>query len=881
MKHRSPGIARRFLLTFLRDDLAEEVLGDMEEKFRRVALERSAFAARLNYWYQVFHYLRPFAVKRLSSYNVNNAAMLENYFKVAWRNIQRQKMYSAIKVGGFALGIAACLLIALYIRHELSFDKHYPRGERIYRVVEIFDNQGTLEKGVHLPAPWGPTIKNDFPEIEEYARINPVELFGAGDNDVRRDGQVENTHEEGFVWADPSFLQMLDIPFIYGDPATALSAPNTMVITKSRADKYFPDQDPVGKQMIVANDAANPFTIGGVIADLRETSHLNYHFFMTLAGKEFGEGEQTRWLQSNYPTYLLLKPGADPVQLEKKLLAVGEKYYLPKLLEIQWPNAKDAVKKLAYHLQPISDIYLNEVGVHDGLNHGDIRFIWLSGAIAVFILLIACVNFVNLSTAKSANRAREVGLRKVVGSFRSNLVSQFLSESMLFSFFSFVAGVLLAQALLPLFSVLTGTHVAIPFGEWWFMPLMLAGVMIVGIVAGLYPSFYLSSFRPIDVLKGSVAQGSRNSGMRSLLVVFQFTTSIILIIGTVVIYRQMQHILTSKVGFDKEQVLLIQGADLLAGQVGTFRDELVSRPGVVNASVSDYLPVRGTKRNGNSFSYEGKSQNDPEIPSQFWLVDHHYIPTLGMKILEGRNFSKDMPTDADAAIINQAMARATGLKDIVGKKVRNYKEWTVIGVVEDFHFENLKEKVRPLCLVLGNSPSIVSVKVEGANVSEVLESVAATWKKFAPQQPLRYTFLNETFARMYEDVERMGAIFTSFSVFAIIVACLGLFGLSAFMVEQRSREVSIRMVLGASPNQVFTLLTSNFIRLVAISFIIASPIAWYLMGLWLEDYVSRITIGWDIFALAGALAFIVALLTVSYQSLAATRINPATSLRSQ
>lgn len=876
-----PRLARKFLTSFLRADLAEEVIGDLEEKFCSMTENKSRIRAQINYWYQVVNYLRPFAIRKSSGSYLTHSDMLQNYFKIGWRNMTRQKTYSFIKVGGFALGIAACLLMALYIRMELSYDLHHPKGDRLYRVVEVFKKDGVVQSGVHLPAPAGPVFKQDYPEVEEVARINPVEIFGAGSNDIRRDGQVENTYETGFVWADPQILQMLDLQFVYGDARTALNEPNSLVITKSKADKYFPSEDPLGQTMIIDNDVSRPYKIGGVISDHPQASHFQYDFLMSLSGKEFGRGEQTNWLQSNYPTYVLLRHGADPESLEKKFNSLGEKYYLPRLLAIGYPNAKENVKNLSYRLQPMRDIYLNAAGVGDQLNHGDIRFIWLSGAIVVFILLIASINFINLSTARSANRAKEVGLRKVVGSYRNNLIKQFLTESVLYSLLSFLLGAGLAWLMIPVFTSLVGKSLFVPWNEWWFFPLLLIAALIVGVLAGLYPSFYLSSFKPIEVLKGNVGRGSKSASTRSMLVVFQFATSIVLIIGTFVTYRQMQFILNAKIGFNKDQVLLVQGTNLLGEQVRSFKNEVMRLPGVKSASISDYLPVRGTNRNGNGFWKEGRKEIDQSVGTQFWLVDHDYLTTLGIKLSEGRNFSRDTPTDADAVLINETMARELNLTDPIGKRITNYKTWTIIGVIEDFYFESLKENVRPLCLALGNSQSITAVKINSTDVSGVVASITGVWKKLAPQQPIRYTFLDESYARMYEDVSRMGNIFTNFAVLAIIVACLGLFGLSSFMVEQRSKEISIRLVLGASVNSIFTLLTANFVKLVLISFFIAAPVGWYLMQQWLQDYVYKTDITPDIFLYAGVIAIVIALTTVSYQAVRAAFANPVDRLRSE
>lgn len=877
-----PRFSRKVLNWFLRADLAEEVEGDLDEKFYQVLKTRSPFRAKLNDWYEVIHYVRPFAMRKART-QFNQLAMLNNYFKISWRSMSRQKMYSAIKIGGFALGVAACLLIALFIRHELSYEAHIPKKDRIFRIVQIYDGPEGIERDVYFPAPFGPLIGSDYPEIELAARINPVELFGAGNNNIRRDDRIENTYESGFVYADPELLQMMDIRFIYGDAKTALSKPRSLVLTKQKADKYFPGENPIGKVMIVNNVEALPLAIGGVIEDHPENTHLQYDFYISLTGLEFFPGEQTNWRSSNYHTYLLLREGVDAKAFEKKLIELNNRYYLKPLKESGMANVEQALEKLSHVLQPLDAIYLNEIDVlPEGINHGDIRFIKLAAAIAIFILLIACVNFINLSTAKSANRAKEVGLRKVVGSQRGNIINQFLAESVMFSFLSFGIGLILARLLFGYFKWLVGKSLVFPWQEWWLFPSLIAGAVIVGLIAGIYPSFYLSSFRPAQVLKGNLARGSKNSTLRSSLVVFQFVTSIVLLIGTFIIYRQMQHILTTKIGFDKEQVLLVQGADLLGNKVTTFKDALKADKDVKHVTISDYLPVQGTKRDGNGFWNEGKRNIDQSIGAQFWRVDHDYIQTLGIKIIEGRNFSPDIASDSSAIIINQSMARELNLKDPIGKQIENSRKWTVIGVVEDFNFESVKQKIYPLSMTLGYSPSIVAVKLSTTDLQSAIQRVTATWNKVAPAQPIRYAFLDDSFGKMYEDVLRMGQIFTTFAILAIIVACLGLYGLSSFMVEQRKKEISIRLVLGASMQSVFRLLTQNFVILILVSFVIAAPLGYYMMKSWVEQFKQQqAPIGYDVFLFSGLIALIIAVGTISYQAIHAALMQPADNLRSE
>jgi putative ABC transport system permease protein len=523
---------------------------------------------------------------------------------------------------------------------------------------------------------------------------------------------------------------------------------------------------------------------------------------------------------------------------------------------------------------------MNRDEISDGMGHGDIRFIWLLGSIATFILIIACINFINLSTARSANRAKEVGLRKVVGSLRSSLIHQFLIESLVFSFFSFALGLLIAWLMLPYFNFLLAKSLIFPWKEWWLLPVLTTGALITGILAGIYPAFYLSSFKPVQVLKGNVSRGSKNSATRSMLVVFQFTVSIILMVGTFIINRQMNYILTKKIGYDKDQVLLIQGAHTLKEKIISFKGELLRVPGITNASISGFLPIMGTSRNSSPLWTEGGNEAQ-SVRGQQWRVDHDYVKTMGLNILEGRDFSFEINSDSQAVVINSTLAKKLNLEKPVGQRITNGRRtWEVIGVIEDFHFQSLKENIEPLSLMIGESSNTVSVKINTADMPGMIRAVSKVWKEFS-LSPVRYTFLDQSYARMYDDVDRMGRIFSSFAVLAIIVASLGLFALSAFMAEQRSKEVSIRLVLGASVQSIFRLLTLNFLKLVMISLIIAIPISLVMMQEWLKDFAYKVEIGWEIFLLAGLLAALIALATISYQSIRAALMNPVENLKSE
>ena len=810
--------------------------------------------------------------------------MIKNNFKIAWRTLLKQRMYSVIKIGGFALSIAACLLIALYIKDELSYDKEWAYADRIYRVIGEYNENGKIESGNDWPAPMAKALREDFPEVETSGRLMDAPLFyGAGSNQLRPVEVRQNTYEQGFSYADQDMLDMLQVKMVYGDRARALSEPNTMVISKSKADKYFPGQNPVGRTMILNNDAGTPYKIGGVMKDFPTTSHIHYDFLLTMTGHQLWDNEQTTWMASNYPTYVLLKPGTNPAHFQEKLKLILSKYMLPALKEYNLKEAESLVKNAKILIQPITDVHLYSASIDDRLDKGDIKFVWLFGAIAVFILVIACINFINLSTARSANRAKEVGLRKVVGSNRTALVKQFLTESLVFSVLSFVMGFVIAGLLLPYFNTLTGKSLTTPWTAWWLLPVMIGAAIIIGVIAGLYPSFYLSSFKPISVLKGQLSRGSKNAFLRNGLVIFQFTTSIFLIIGTLVIYNQTQFLLNRKVGFDKDQVMLIQGTNTLGDKTQAFKTELLKSSGIKSVTVGDYLPISMTKRDGNTFWKEGKINEDLGVFGQKWQVDYDYLETMGIRINQGRYFSKEMASDSAAVVINKSMVEKLGLKSPLGQRIENgWQKFTVIGVVEDFNFETMKQKVAPLCMVLGlYNSTIVSVKLSGKDTKKVISDVANVWKSFSPDQPFRYTFLDESFANMYKDVQRTGSIFTSFAVLAIIIACLGLFALSAFMAEQRTKEIGIRKVLGASVNGIVTMLSKDFLKLIIIAMLIASPIAWWAMIKWLQDFEYRIPVAWGFFAVAGIAALLIALFTISFQAIKAAVANPVQSLRAE
>ncbi|MEM9363854.1 MAG: ABC transporter permease [Bacteroidota bacterium] len=811
--------------------------------------------------------------------------MIRNYINIAWRNLVKNKVFSFINIIGLSFSVAACILISVYIVHESSYDKHVTNSSNIHRLVGQFVIDGRIAEGIHFSANTAVTVLNDFAEVENSGRLmdNPL-FFGAGSNEIRIDGEQMQHHEEGFSYADQSTIDILDVQMVHGEAASALSEPNTLVISKTVSEKYFGNSNPIGKVIYLNGNDGLPFRVNGVMQDFPSNSHLNYDFFISLEGVEFGEGEQTRWVQNNYFTYIVLKEGVNIPEFEKKMSnRIINDYLIPANEAAGFAIPEDFSEKFFIKTQALTDINLHSEKIdYESSFRNDIKIIWIFGIVALFILVIASINFVNLSTAKSANRAKEVGVRKVVGAPKRYLIGQFLTESVILSVVSFILGLAIAWFMMPLFNSISGKVLSLPFSSPLFIPILALSALVVGLLAGLYPSFYLSRFRPASVLKGKLSSGSKSSAVRSSLVVFQFTISIILIIGTLIVNRQMDFILNSKIGFEKEEVIQLYGTNIMGDKVNTFKDELEKINGITSVTISDYLPLEGAKRNGNSYVNEGRDNIDETVPGQAWIIDEDYLETLGMKLVEGRNFDISKSSDDEAVIINQTLAKKLNLDEPLGKKISRYGTlYTVIGVVADFNFDSMRQEVQPLCFFRGISPSIVSFKASTGNMASLLKEVETKWGEFSPNMAFRYAFMNDSFAQMYDNVNRIRTMFLSFSILAILVACLGLFALSAFMIEQRKKEISIRMVLGASFKNIYSLLSINFLRLVGVSMIIAIPVGWYIMTRWLEDFAYKTTLDWSTFITGGLIAMSIAIVTISYQSINAALIQPLNSLRNE
>ncbi|WP_299246406.1 ABC transporter permease [uncultured Aquimarina sp.] len=809
--------------------------------------------------------------------------MIRNYIKIAWRSLLRNKVFSTINIVGLSIGVAACLLITLFIADETSYDTQIPNRDNVYRLTHFAKVDGVEGWGAHHSALMASTINREFEEVENAGRILDNELmYGAGSNEISLNEAPAQYHEEHFAYADQAIVDIFDLEMIEGEASSALTTPLTIIIAESKAKKFFKNKSAIGQVMYLNGDTANPYKISGVYKDFPKASNFDYKFLLTLKGVEFGEGEQTRWTQNNYFNFIQLKPDTDLAIFEDRMTQVILNNYILAAYKNDGYHKIERILRTSHlDLQPLADIHLRSKGIRDGKTHGDIRFVWILGAIALFILLIACINFINLSTAKSANRAKEVGLRKVIGSGRKKLILQFLIESIVITIFAFGLGILLAILGLSLFNTISGKTLTLPWSTWFFIPTIFLATLFVGIFAGIYPAFYLSKFTPINVLKGKISKGSKSSSLRSSLVIFQFTISIVLIVSTLIINNQMDFILNKEIGYKKEQVLQIHGVNMLGDRLTTFANEMKQIQGVENVSNSDYLPIKETKRNGNTF-YNKEVLNAEGVPSQAWVVDENYLDTFGMQLAVGRNFSKNRATENESVIINQTLAEKFGMEEPIGKKMlRGNRTYTIIGVVEDFNFESLHQQVGSLAMFYGDDTTITSIKVNTENISGVLAMIENKWKTFVPNLDFRYTFMDESYARMYSNIKHMRQLIVSFALLSIFVACLGLFALSAFLVEQRKKELSIRKVLGASIKNLFKLLTTHFLILVVISIIIAIPLSYFIMDNWLQDYAYRISISWEVFALSGSLAILITLLTISYHTIKAGLVNPIDSLKSE
>jgi putative ABC transport system permease protein len=814
--------------------------------------------------------------------------MMRNYITISFRSLWKNKGFSAINIVGLAVGLATCVLIMLFVADELGYDRYNTKADRVYRVDGDLKFGGNHFVLAVAPDPMGPTLKRDYPEVEQYVRFR-----GYNNRFLVKKGD-QNLQESRVTYADSTLFDVFTLPMIQGNPASALVDPNSVVITETMAKKYFNTVDAVGKSLLV-NDSLH-YKVTGVIRDMPVSSHFHYDFFISMSST--AESRRGTWVSNNFNTYVLLRPGTDPHRFDGRFEEMMVKYMGPEMqqiLNLSMADFKKSGDYANYSLMPLTDIHLHSNKVAELEGNSDITYVYIFSAAALFIMLIACVNFMNLSTARSANRAKEVGVRKALGSLRGNLITQFLTESILISFISLILSLILVEALLGYFDRLSGKDIGVLRLLRPGYLFSLIGISLgVGLLAGVYPAFYLSSFKPIKVLKGVLSAGFKSGWLRSTLVVFQFSISIFLIISTVIIYNQLQYIHHKDVGFNRNQVLVLNNTDVLGGRSGAFREEILRLKGAEDMTITGFLPTGGNTNDDPLFP---DATLDPKtaVSMQTWYIDEHYVPTLGMKLLRGRNFSQEFPSDSSGLIINEAAARLLGIKDPInnklytlnnfqgGKTPSNILTYHIIGIVKDFNFNSLREQVTPLALFMksGAGGGSAAIRMDTRDVEGFVARVNGIWKNMAPSQPFNYTFMDDDFNRIYQAEQRTGNIFVSFAVLAIFIACLGLFGLVTYAAEQRSREIGIRKVLGASVNNIVTLLSRDLLKLVAISALIAFPFAWWAMHRWLEDFAYKVGIGWWVFAASGILALVIAWGTVSFQAIKAALANPIKSLRTE
>jgi putative ABC transport system permease protein len=807
--------------------------------------------------------------------------MIKNYLKVAYRGLIRQKGYALINIIGLAMGLSCSILIGLYVLNELSYDKFHTKSDRIYRIVTSGKMGTNSFKGPFTPAPMAEALVRDFPEVEMAVR-----LFPAYDRCVNY--KEKTIYENRFLYTDSTFFQIFDFKFIKGNPATALGKPFGIVLTESTAKKYYGQENPLGKTFKIVNTNNTLYEVTAVIEDMPENSH--FHFDFIGSSKAITNEINPYWVSNNNYTYFLLRKGADVKGLEKKFPDMVKRYIGPQIKQFLGITIEDFEKEKnewKYSTMKLTDIHLSSSADYELDKNGSIGYVYLFSVVALFILLIACINFTNLATARSMNRAKEVGLRKVLGSWRSQLITQFLAESILLCLISVVLAFLLVQMATPAFNNLLGLKLNFNLiKNGYLIPGTLLFTLLVGIIAGSYPAFYLSKFVPVEVLKGKLNKTAKGINLRNSLVVFQFWISIIIILGTFTIYSQLLYLQHKKLGFDKDKLVVIERTDPIKKDIKLFMEELKKNPVIQEVSLSSGVPNRIYSNDG--FNLEGAKGSEIFLLSNFF-TDYKYMETMGLQLSQGRYFSENYLTDSLAVVINESTVKYLGINNPIGKCLiptsPNPKErvqLTIIGVLKDFHYEDLRKPIKPMIIAL-NKPSVddgyITVRIAAGKNQEALKYMNQTWKKFAINSPLMYFYFDQEYENLYKSEYQTRKIMSFFAIFAIFIACLGLFGLVAYTTEKRTKEIGVRKVLGSSIFNIVGLLSKDTIKLIVIAACLAIPVAWFLMYWWLQNYAYRIHINPLVFVFAALIAITISLFTILFQALKAARRNPVEALR--
>jgi putative ABC transport system permease protein len=807
-------------------------------------------------------------------------SMIRNYLKIAFRNLMKYKFISFINLFGLTVGLTCCLLILSYILHEVSYDKFQPDADRTYRISRSFHNDQGIES-LHLSAiapAFGEPLKNDFPEIEKMTRLlsNGNTAFVYGD---------KKFFESKVYFADENLANVFKIDMLKGNPKTALADPFSIMITDEVAKKYFGNEDPMNKLVKLDNNL--PCKVAGVYKPFPSNTHLHPDVliaFNTLKDSTiYGENNlRTSFGNNSFYTYIVLPKNYDASKMQARMPAfIDKNYHFP-----GEPAGFQGSKFTHLYLHKLTDIHLRSHLDDEIEANGDIKRVYIFSVIALFILLIACINYMNLSTARSVLRAKEIGIRKAVGAERKEIIAQFLSESVIIAWMAILIAFACTSLMLPVLNKFSGQEITIDILLRWqiILPLVMAP-FFVGIISGIYPALFMSSFQPVKVLKG-MFKVSGNISIRKALVVVQFAISIILIISTAVVFRQLQFMQKKSLGLDKDYMITLNNTPAFGNKFESFKNELIQNPDVKNVTRSSRIPSGRLLDAQNVGVPAGDSVKALQVDLKMVVVDYNFIPAYGISMAAGRNFSNQYLTDSTGYVINETAVGVLGWKspqDAINKElVYGNNRGRVIGVAKDFHFESLHQKITPVVFFVNpNFYNRISVKLSGSNLSSALAGVERVWKKYLPDTPYDYSFLDDRFAKLYESEKRQESIFTSFAFIAIFIACLGLFGLSAFIISQRVKEIGIRKVLGADVSSIVLLLSKDFLKLVGIAALIAFVVAWYAMNKWLQDFAYRISIPWWIFVAAGIVAAIIAFVTISFQAIKAALMNPVKNLRTE